>query len=408
MEQCECGRGFASAKSLAQHRRDIVANGRSCHSRLARHVSNHGTEKKNWMRRDAADTKPFEVIRSENIEIAAAAVTTAAFELVCTYNWQEHDSLKASVPGHAPLWQPPSLPFEIPKDDSSIRVKEGAVRLPEYPFEIVFRATEIVNPQFSFHDVDVVVNRNSLRKLLEFCDGKVSESFKVNLLLVKNTLFIERCESSAVKLLYGSAQSGWGRNFEKACTTSKGRDESQGHHRVLCYPIGEIRCVVRFEVDACYNSERGRDIDMTLLAKRIGDLAMSTCSGKATMPQSAAAEIKSTQKSKSPKKYLAQLWFGRTPWLLIGKHTKGRFESMDVLDVSKTFPQWEETHQTKLRKLATLLQQLRSAVQSSGGQNCIAVCEKPPGSRAIEIFTSQMERGALPAELQERFWPRNN
>lgn len=79
---------------------------------------------------------------------------------------------------------------------------------PEYPFEIVFRAAEEMNPQLSFNDVDVVINRNSLRKLLDFCGGQVMESFKLNLLLVKDTLFIERCERSSEKLIYGSFHSG--------------------------------------------------------------------------------------------------------------------------------------------------------------------------------------------------------
>ena len=43
---------------------------------------------------------------------------------------------------------------------------------PLVPFEPLFRATPSMNPEFHFDDVDVVVNRNSLRKLLDFCVGR--------------------------------------------------------------------------------------------------------------------------------------------------------------------------------------------------------------------------------------------
>jgi len=60
-----------------------------------------------------------------------------------------------------------------------------------------------MSPEFCFDGVDIVVNRNSLRKLLDFCNGRVKGSFRLNLLLVKNTLFVERCERNATEMIRG-------------------------------------------------------------------------------------------------------------------------------------------------------------------------------------------------------------
>ncbi len=50
--------------------------------------------------------------------------------------------------------------------------------------------------------------------------------------------------------------SGWGRNFERTFTKfPPGSGESTGHHRVLRYPLGDLNCVVRFEVDAIHEKE---------------------------------------------------------------------------------------------------------------------------------------------------------
>lgn len=161
---------------------------------------------------------------------------------------------------------------------------------------------------------------------------------------------------------------------------------------------------MRFEVDACYTGGRDQHID---IAARIGDASEPAAhddTENRVMPQTTAAEIKSTQTPKSPNKYLAQLWFGRTPWLLTGRHTGGRFDSVDVFDASSRFCQWETANQEKLRKLATVLEQLRCAVKANSGRNCIAVCEKAAGPKMIEILASKMTGDALPIEIIDRFW----
>lgn len=319
-------------------------------------------------------------------------------------------SLNAKSTGCAPRWRNNTLPITLREDKGSYFVHQNAARIPKYAFEPVFRASALLNPGFRFDNVDIVANRNSLRKLFDFCGGRVNSNFKVNLSIVKDTLFIERCEMSARELIRGSNRSGWGHNFEKAFTSfPSGADDSSGHHRVLCYSIGDLRCAVRFEVDACYdmyNAERNQ-VDSLLLQINALSLTESSTDRScppAMMPQSTAAELKSAQKPKSVGIYVPQLWFGRTPWLIIGYHTKGTFHSVKVTHTLPLFQNWEKDHQSELRRMVTLLHALRGAVRRNNGGNCTAVCEKTSNAKVIKIFQSTDRKRALPEELIGQFW----
>lgn len=272
-----------------------------------------------------------------------------------------------------------------------------------------------MSPEFCFDGVDIVVNRNSLRKLLDFCNGRVKSSFRLNLLLVKNTLFIERCERNAVKMIRGSQNSGWGRNFEKTFTKYPPEaNDSSGHHRILRYPLGHLNCAVRFEVDACYEPEMAESLDELLEATPavMGKLSVADSADDAepttgcqarSMPQSTAAELKTRSKFSGTGSHMPQLWFGRTPWLIVARHTNGTFEEIRIHHAAAQFAEWEDKNQTALRKLVTVLTRLGEVVKTKGG-NCVAICDKGSASPVIKVFGSTTNKQALPRDLIRKFW----
>jgi hypothetical protein len=75
-----------------------------------------------------------------------------------------------------------------------------------------------MNPTVSFCDVDVVSYRHSLRHLLGFIKGQPYQSFRIDLNLVHNTLFLTRREKSDRTISHGFPNSGFGGNFENAFT----------------------------------------------------------------------------------------------------------------------------------------------------------------------------------------------
>ncbi|KAI1498341.1 hypothetical protein F5X99DRAFT_420649 [Biscogniauxia marginata] len=340
---------------------------------------------------------------------ATSVSSMPACEFLCSYNWVNCKKPVVTIPGFAPIWQNNSLPITLPKDKGVNYIDQNSFCSPQYPFRPLFQSLASMKPQLCFDDVDVVVNRISLRKLLDFCEGRVRESFRINLSLVGDTLFIERCERSLRSFIKRSHVPGYGRSFEEAFTKyPRGLEDSIGHHRVIQYPLGDLNCVVQFEVDACY---QGQDFSSPLIDQlTISDrpegnttyIKQPETRGR-VMPQSMVAELKSKSKLGSSM-YMPQLWFGRTPWLIIGHHTQGIVDEVKVVDAAARFLAWETKHQTELRKVAAVLSQLREAVRKNEGRNCSAIYLKHSLPRSINIFPLALQTSPLPEYLVGKFW----
>ncbi|KAF6813208.1 hypothetical protein CSOJ01_04719 [Colletotrichum sojae] len=393
--------------------------------------TNHPDPREAWMWENLRDTAVRQ-INSTSLSPSDASVSSkSGSELVCSYNWKNSDGVEFHVPGHAPIWQNVPLPIRIPKDEGTYFIDQNASRVPEFPFEPLFRATASMNPSFRFDDVDVLVNRNSLRKLLDFSAARRQDSFRINLHLVGRTLVVERCERSARDLIRGSQNAGFGHSFEAAFTKHPdGLEDSAAHHRALKYQLGNLTCVVRFEVDACYRRD---DDDTDVMTSSMESLSVGNSAGggaeggkgkgaaakeieatdtggpslaTAPMAQSLAAEIKTLKvgKPKNMGTIMPQQWFGRTPWLVMGRHTDGYFKEVKITDTGSNFGDWEDRQQDNLRKLVAVLARLREAVEANGGEHCVAICEKTTAPPVIRVFPSTVDRKAVPYDLRRQLW----
>ncbi|KAM4062164.1 geranylgeranyl pyrophosphate synthetase [Hirsutella rhossiliensis] len=326
-----------------------------------------------------------------------------------------------NVEGIAPTWRNIPLPVTLPRDRGTFFIDQNSARVPRHPLEPLFRAAASTNPDFRFNDVDVVSDRSSLRKLLNFCADRSDGLFRLKLTLVHNSLLIERWERSSRERTTGALVSGYGHNFERAFTDYPPRvGDSTGHHRVLLYPLGHLRCAVRFEVDACYNgpgsAKSGAKANVSQVVRRpsikCGPRTASTNTQVTStasdhdmaMPQSAAAEVKTAGKYKSSGTYLPQLWFGRTPWLIVGRHVDGTFTNVTFNNVAAEFTDWETRQQVHLQKLVTVLVRLKEVVRRNGARACVAICERGLRPRIIKIFAAKEDAKALPDDLIAKFW----
>ncbi|KAK4448873.1 geranylgeranyl pyrophosphate synthetase [Podospora aff. communis PSN243] len=324
-------------------------------------------------------------------------------ELICSYNWQSDGGFH--VPGHAAIYQPPPLPITLPFDTPTPFLPKHTTpgtTTTTNPFEQALDATAVMSPTFRFTDVDIVTTRNSLRKFLKFCKGS-REPFRVNISLVEKTLFVEQFHVRAM------VDRGWGRSFERFFARyPAGLEGSTSHDRFLRYGIGGVECVVGFEVDACYE---GDDVDQ--VRSGLGELSIGRASGSGSgslygariMPQSSVAELKTCKPGRNGMAtYLPQLWFGRTPWLITGAHVDGKFVKTTVVKVEEQFGAWEAEHQTELRKLAALLQQLREAVRGSRVGKCAAVYERDGDEGALKVYKLSKQGQVVSDEVLQRFW----
>ena len=293
-----------------------------------------------------------------------------------------------------------------------------------------------MRPDFNFIDVDLVANRNTFRKLLNFAEGRARESFRIDLQMVENTLFMSRRERKTTENLKRSKDPCFGHSFETAFSVPQsGLENSTSHHRVINYTLGNLNCVVRFEVDACCDnpsgmlgsneqechipSQQGEEGVLASLAQlsltegekstgREEPQRIQVIERGSRVPTTKTAEVKTRSKPKSLRDTLPQLWFGRTPHLRIGTHTMGTFTDVESIDAAANFPEWEERYQDSLRRMVSLISEIREVVKGVEGGRCAAVYNhkvKPP---QLELVTTRADNDILPARFIRQFWRKDD
>jgi hypothetical protein len=101
------------------------------------------------------------------ISIPASASITNVQHLA-SYNWVEAPTATPTiaVPDSPDLWSPPKDPFRLEKDTGHVYIAQNVARHPESPLEPSFRALYVSHPSFDIASIDVVTDRNNIRKLL--------------------------------------------------------------------------------------------------------------------------------------------------------------------------------------------------------------------------------------------------
>lgn len=336
-----------------------------------------------------------------------------------------------SLAGEALTWTERNLPTCIPADSGMHFIDQNSSKNPKHPFEVVFKAIGLMKPEYRFDSIDTLVNRNSLRRLLDFCAGREQSSFRMDLYTINNTLIIERCEMKTKEFLCGSNRSGYGHNFVRFFTEQiPGLADSTAHHRVLKYEFGGLNIAVRFEVDASYRKSKDASLQTDIaaddkrrnsasdLVSQLHALQISASGasartansrsvvvverGKGSL-QSDLVELKTNRKSRN--QIMPQLWFGRTPYLIRGHHTAGRFEKVEVSRAGDDFKAWEtnESNQRSLRKVVSLVSQIRDIVTKVEGNAAVMIFQKEQPER-LEIFARNAKKSPLPFDIVRTFW----
>ena len=380
--------------------------------------SNKPAWKTAWMIRDTIGP-PITTIESKSLLPDPTAVSSKdGFSTLCSYNWQTNGAI--FVPGRPPKWSPPPLPAILPADTGRHFLDQNAYHVPKYPFEPAFQALSIMNPTVSLDAVDIIANRNSLRKLLDFSAGKKLDTFAMGLNMIKETLVLSRKEVNARYMVHGASNSGYGHNFEKAFTTAQDEmEESSSHHRVIKYHIGPLECVVRFEVDAYFDDPEVECIteEPELVNSITAAMAQLDVAGSQPPPEtkhstkvvqkgvsvsaSKLAEIKAKRAGRFTDA-LPQLWFGRTPYFMNGNHIKGKVHSVTIVHAESEFAQWEELHQARLRKMVSLLVALKTAVKETQAGAAVLVYDEKGGP--LKVYRVKRDGGVLPKETIAKYW----
>lgn len=274
----------------------------------------------------------------------------------------------------------------------------------------MFRALYVDNPGFQIGDIDLVTDRNNIRKLLRFVQGSSSDSFQIRVEIAGNrTALFTRVEAKTTDLIQGFRV--YGRNFEKSYTQTEGG--SSAHHRIVSYDFGGMKCMVRHETDAYVDSKSPTELADSLsdalkglsLSKldTFGNNPAATMveTGGRAVDASSTLEIKTRAASRKidMTEVFPQLWISQTPKLVVGYHRNGVFDNVQLRDMTDEIRRWEVANQKDLGKLACLLVKIIEIVKRSGDRSAVL---NYSGGMRLEILYGDGKR-ALPEDLYAKW-----
>lgn len=354
-------------------------------------------------------------------------------ELLCSYNWQDidagenHSENYIFVPGAPPKWTPLTLPRTLPPDKGYEYMDHNHHRQPFQPYGPMFLALGEMNPMYQFSTVDVIADRNNLRNLLDFVKGRGTK-FRLDLYVVGNTLILVRKETKFWTQV-GHA-GGYGHRFEEFFTRPvPGLEEATSHYRAIRYPLGPLNIVVRYEADAYYEEPTENDKSSSEERTPKGDQHVKPRFNLRGQPHvirrgnvidcHQIAELKSANikydaegrrngGGRSSQHY-DQLWFGRTRHLITGFHdpvegASGEIISVKHKDMKENLDNWERGNQESLRKLVTLLTQLRDFVKAQPGPIRAAVLVRDETGGPIQIRVMEDKHHILGHQFFTKHW----
>ncbi|QRW23219.1 geranylgeranyl pyrophosphate synthetase [Rhizoctonia solani] len=354
-----------------------------------------------------------------------------------SYNWVEDQVPTIAIPGgsttssyverttlaHRIEWR-----YRKPFFDEDIARKCG------YPLEpdlLAIKVSQATDPSFklSEENIDIVTNRNNLRKLIEFANSGTgnrgqyrSENFRIDAQLAPNgrTMVLTRYEARRSERQSNNRFIGFDHMFERIATeelpsiratNSGGRTvhlRPVGYHRIVRYDLLGMRFLVRSRVDAMlqgpsnsgYESSAEQDIDG--LSKVLEQIKLKLDSVDTSLPilheeaagmryvnfgefvpQDSLMDIKLAHKHHiNWNNVYSQYFLSQTPNLKIADRTTvGRKCFVAQVDTygKDSLKTEHEKRSQQFRNLVAVLREMRRTLQARGGSSqplAFVYCQK--------------------------------
>ena len=134
------------------------------------------------------------------------------------------------------IWADERPPVEqVPRDAGVQYIHHNASKMGDHsPMLPFFAAIDAMHDNFAYKELDLVTDRNGLRKLLRHIDNvRADENFRIDVDLVgKTCLFTRREENTAL----AGQHTGYGHEYLKAATKVPAECEKMlDHHRIITY-----------------------------------------------------------------------------------------------------------------------------------------------------------------------------
>lgn len=148
------------------------------------------------------------------------------------------------IAGSPREWRGRGLPFTVSRDLGTQYVDQHSHRIPSHPLLPLFRAVDFVTETITgepvdWASVDLVTDRNSLRKLLFWIDDEhgAVKDFRIDMEFVgKRTILFNRWEKRTTEEALDIGWRSYGFNFQFENTTAApGCEGGTAHHRITKY-----------------------------------------------------------------------------------------------------------------------------------------------------------------------------
>ena len=163
-------------------------------------------------------------------------------------------------------WTPPPLPAWLTPDSGLYFIDQNGYRNPASPLEPALLALFTLHPTFDPNPIDIISDRNNLRKLMRFVRArkhkKFMRDFKIYVEVVNKTVLLTRWETITSHVITENDFGGFGHSFERDFTKhTQGLEESSAHNRLASYNFGGLNIMVRFSADAFLSSKTATKVN---------------------------------------------------------------------------------------------------------------------------------------------------
>jgi hypothetical protein len=110
--------------------------------------------------------KVIEISRLALVSTAPTKAFNTDMKHLASSNWIEASTPTIAVPGSPARWSALPEPQWSKKDSGLVYIPQNAARLPASPLEPLFRSLFIEHPLFDINSINIVTDRNNIRKLL--------------------------------------------------------------------------------------------------------------------------------------------------------------------------------------------------------------------------------------------------
>ncbi|CAL1713706.1 unnamed protein product [Somion occarium] len=283
-------------------------------------------------------------------------------------------------------------------------------------------ALEPGNSTIDWSSVDIVTDRNSLRKLLRWIDfvetgaywKRPPWDFRIDTQLVgQKTIILQRWQESAFQTVdWGS----YGETYETAATRSaEGFKGSLGHHRIIKYDFDGLIMVVRYECDAAKeDSQSAWNMDDDDLSGILSALSVSARTlmksedikvlrGGEVIAQDAIVELKTHKEGGriNWKKTYPQLFLSQTSHCHVATHSDGLFHNVTKHESGDAcMTTYAGTNEARLRQLRRVLEHTREiVVEEDVAARLSLVCQ----NGWLDVRQRIKEDDLLPKDVLARF-----